>query len=198
MRNLTWVLALALCPSWAGAAEVYDIDPSHSSVGFKIKHLGIATVAGRFTEFKGTVTLPKRESSAAKVEAVLSAASIDTGIADRDKHLRGPDFFDTEKFPEIRFASTKISPMKGDKFVMEGDLTMHGVTKKVKLDAVFGGEAKDPWGGRRAACSATGSLDRRDFGLTWNKLLETGGLVVGEKVWIAIEIEGVLRAEKSK
>ncbi len=196
MRDLIWVLALALVPSLAGAAEVYDIDPAHSSVSFKIKHLGISTVEGRFLKFKGAVTLPKRESSAAKVEAVIEAASIDTGIADRDKHLKSPDFFDVEKFPELKFVSTKISPMKDDKFVMEGDLTMHGVTKKVKLDAVFGGEAKDPWGGQRAACSAAGSLDRKDFGLTWSKLLETGGLVVGEKVQILIEIEGVLRAAK--
>jgi polyisoprenoid-binding protein YceI len=198
MTRIWGLSILLLGSSWAGAAQVYDIDPAHSSVSFKIKHLGISTVEGRFLKFKGTVSLPRRESSAAKVEAVIEAASIDTGIADRDTHLKSPDFFDVKKFPELKFVSTKISPMKGDKFVMEGDLTMHGVTKKVKLDAVFGGEAKDPWGGQRAACSATGTLDRKDFGLAWNKLLEAGGLVVGEKVQVVLEIEGVLRADKKR
>ncbi|MBI5241057.1 MAG: YceI family protein [Elusimicrobia bacterium] len=196
MRKAILLCAALAAASWAGAAEVYDIDPAHSTVGFKIKHLGITTVPGKFGKFKGTVTLDKRESTAARVEAVIESASIDTGIADRDKHLRSPDFFDVEKYPELRFVSTRISPVKDDKFVMEGDLTMHGVTRKVKLDAVFGGEAKDPWGGQRAACSATGTLNRKDFGLVWNKVLEAGGLVVGEKVSIAIEVEGVLRVPK--
>ena len=196
MKNLLWLCALMLAASWAPAAEVYDIDPAHSTVGFKVKHLGITTVPGKFSKFKGTVTLDKHESTAARVEAVIEADSIDTGIADRDKHLKSPDFFDVAKFPEVRFVSTKISPMKDDRFVMEGELTLHGVTKPVKLDAVFGGEAKDPWGGLRAACSATGTIDRKDFGLTWNKVLETGGLLVGEKVQISIEVEGVLHADK--
>jgi polyisoprenoid-binding protein YceI len=198
MKKLAWLSILLLAASWAGAAEVYDIDPAHSTVGFKIKHLGITTVPGKFSKFKGTVTLDKRVSTSAQVEAVIETASIDTGIADRDKHLKSPDFFDVEKFPEIRFVSTKVSPMKDDKFVMEGDLTMHGVTKPVRLDAVFGGEAKDPWGGRRAACSATGTLNRKVFGLTWNKVLETGGLLVGEQVQIVIEVEGVLHVDKPK
>ena len=128
----------------------------------------------------------------------MDAASIDTGIEARDKHLKSPDFFDAEKYPELKFVSTKVSRMKDGKFVMEGALTLHGVTKPVKLDAVFGGEAKDPWGGHRAACSATGELNRKDFGLAWNKVLETGGLMVGEKVQISIEVEGVLRVEKPK
>jgi len=198
MRKLVWLVTLALGASWAGAAEVYDIDPAHSTVGFKIKHLGITMVPGKFARFKGTVTLDKRQSAAARVEAVIEAASIDTGSADRDQHLKSPDFFDVEKYPELKFVSTKISPMKDDRFVMAGDFTMHGVTRRVKLDAVFGGEVKDPWGGQRAACSATGTLDRKDFGLAWNKLLETGGLLVGEKVQIAIAVEGVLRVEKPK
>ncbi|MDD5627724.1 MAG: YceI family protein [Elusimicrobia bacterium] len=198
MRRLSWLLTLMLAASWAGAAEVYDIDPAHSTVGFKVKHLGISTVPGKFAKFKGTVTLEKHQSSAARVEALIEAASIDTGIEARDKHLKSPDFFDVEKHPEIRFVSAKVSRMKDGKFVMEGDLTMHGVTKPVKLDAVFGGEVKDPWGGHRAACSATGVIDRKDFGLTWNKVMEAGGLMVGEKVQIAIEVEGVLRVEKSR
>jgi len=198
MRKLIWLAVLALGASWAGATEIYDIDPAHSTVGFKVKHMGISTVPGKFAKFKGTITLDKHESTAARVEAVIETSSIDTGIEARDKHLKSPDFFDVDKFPEMRFVSTKISRMKDDAFVMEGNLTLHGVTKPVKLDAVFGGEAKDPWGGMRAACSATGTLDRKDFGLAWNKVLETGGLLVGEKVQIAIEIEGVLRAEKPK
>ncbi|MCX5794449.1 MAG: YceI family protein [Elusimicrobia bacterium] len=198
MRKSIWLVTLALGASWAGAAEVYDIDPAHSTVGFKIKHLGITTVPGKFAKFKGTVTLDKHESAAARVEAVIDAASIDTGIEARDKHLKSPDFFDVGKYPELKFVSTRISKMKGDKFVMEGELTMHGVTKPVKLDAVFGGEVNDPWGGHRAACSATGSLNRKDFGLAWNKVMEAGGLMVGEQVQLAIEVEGILRAEKPK
>jgi len=197
MRILICLSALWLSASGAGAAEVYDIDPSHSTVGFTVKHLGISTVPGKFAKFKGTVTLEKHKPTAAKVEAVIEADSIDTGIVGRDTHLKSPDFFDVTKFPEIRFVSTKISPAKNDKFVMEGELTMHGVTKPVKLDAVFGGEAKDPWGGYRAACSATGVIDRKDFGLAWNKVMETGGLLVGEKVQIAIEVEGVLHVDKT-
>jgi len=196
MEKIFWLSALLLVASGAQAVQVYDIDPSHSTVGFRVKHMGISTVPGKFGKFKGTVTLDKHESTAARVEAVIDAASIDTGIEARDKHLKGPDFFDVAKYPEIKFVSTKISPVKDDKFVMEGELTMHGVTKPVKLDAVFGGEAKDPWGGMRAACSASGVLNRKDFGLAWNKVLETGGLLVGEQVTIAIEIEGVLHVEK--
>ncbi len=198
MRKLIWLVALVLGASWAGATEVYDIDPVHSTIGFKVKHMGISTVPGKFAKFKGVVTLDKHEPTAARVEAAIETASIDTGMEARDKHLKGSDFFDVDKYPEIRFVSTKVSRMKDDKFVMEGALTMHGVTKPVTLDAVFGGEAKDPWGGMRAACSAIGTIDRKDFGLTWNKVLETGGLLVGEKVQIAIEVEGVLRVEKPK
>ena len=194
----TWFLASFLMVSAAGATEVYDIDPMHSTVGFRVKHMGISTVPGRFAKFKGTVTLDKHESTAARVEVVIEAASIDTGIEARDKHLKSPDFFDVEKYPEIKFVSAKIFPMKDDKFVMEGSLTMHGVTKPVKLDVVFNGSAKDPWGGTRAACSASGALNRKDFGLVWNKVLETGGLLVGEEVSIVLEIEGVLYAEKPK
>jgi polyisoprenoid-binding protein YceI len=198
MKKLVLLVLAVLGASWAGAAEVYDIDPAHSTVGFKVKHMGISTVPGKFAKFKGTVALDKHESTTARVEAVIEAASIDTGIEARDKHLKSPDFFDVEKYPEIRFVSTKISPVKDDRFVMEGDLTLHGVTKAVKLDAVFGGEAKDPWGGQRAACSATGTLNRKDFGLTWNKVLDTGGLLIGESVQIVIEVEGVLHVDKPK
>jgi polyisoprenoid-binding protein YceI len=196
MGKMIWLCVLFFGSSWAGATEVYDIDPAHSTVGFSVKHMGISTVPGKFAKFKGTVTLEKHESTAARVEAVIESASIDTGIEARDKHLKSADFFDVAKYPEIRFVSTKVSPMKDGKFVMTGDLTLHGITRPVQLDAVFGGEAKDPWGGQRAACSATGTLDRKDFGLVWNKVLETGGLLVGEKVQISIEVEGVLHVEK--
>ncbi len=194
----TLVAALLLTASVAGAAEIYDIDPAHSTVGFKIKHMGISTVLGRFAKFTGTVSLDKNAPKAARAEAVIEAASIDTGIEKRDTHLKSPDFFDVAKYQELAFKSTKISPMKGDQFVMEGELTMHGVTKPIRLDVVSNGSAKDPWGGTRASYSATAVLNRKDFGLVWNQVLDAGGLLIGEEVHIVIEVEGVLRVEKPK
>ena len=195
MKKILLVLTLLLASS-ARAADTYNIDPDHSTVGFSIKHLGISTVHGRFAKFKGAITVSQSDPTTARAEATIEAASIDTGVEARDKHLRSPDFFDVEKYPSLKFVSTKISPMKDNKFTMTGDLTMHGVTKPVTLDVVFEGSAQDPWGNVRGAFSATGVLNRKDFGITWNKVLDNKGLLIGDDVGINLEIEGIQSVEK--
>jgi polyisoprenoid-binding protein YceI len=134
--------------------------------------------------------LDPKDLGKASVAVKIDAASIDTQVADRDAHLRSPDFFDVTKFPELSFVSNKVE-QAGEALKIHGELTMHGVTKPVVLDAEFSGTGKDPWGNERAGFSAKTSLDRKDYGLTWNKALETGGILVGEKIEIAIELEAV-------
>ncbi|MBV9462619.1 MAG: YceI family protein [Verrucomicrobiae bacterium] len=166
-----------------------NIDPKHSAVSFKIKHLGISTVSGKFDTFTGTVQMEPGKLETLKATAKIDANSIDTGVADRDKHLRSGEFFDVQKYPDITFASKEVRNVSGQQCECVGDLTMHGVTKPVTLNVEFGGLIKDPWGNQRAAFTATGTLNRKDFGLTWNKALETGSLMVGEDVKIILEIE---------
>jgi polyisoprenoid-binding protein YceI len=172
-------------------AATYKIDPSHSTVGFKVKHLGISKVPGSFAEFTGTFTFDPSKIEDSKADAVISVKSVDTSDKKRDDHLRGEDFFAADKFPNISFKTTKIEAVIGQGFKATGDLTIRGITKPVSLDVSFTGAAKDPWGKERAAFSATTKINRKDFGLTWSKVLETGGLVVGDEVEILIEIEGV-------
>lgn len=190
MKKIVPLIACLLLPAFASAAE-YKIDPTHSTVGFKIKHLAISTVAGSFTDFTGSFEFEPNKIEASKAEAQINIKSVDTNQGKRDDHLRSPDFFDVAKFPEMKFVSKKVSDVKGDTFKVDGDLTIHGVTKPVTLDVTFGGVAKDPWNNERAAFAATTKINRKDFGLTWNKALETGGLVVGEEVAVNIEIEGI-------
>lgn len=172
-------------------AEEYVIDSSHSSVGFKIKHLAISNVRGGFTEFEGKYFFDPKDVASAKAQAVIRVASIDTANAKRDDHLRNPDFFDVAKFAEIKFVSTKVTPIKEGEFRVLGDLTMRGITRPVELTVSYKGAVKDPWGKERTGFAATGMLNRKDFGLTWSKALETGGLVVADEVEIAIEVEGI-------
>lgn len=191
---LTGLVLLSATPVFAAN---YKIDPDHSSVGFKIKHLAISSVSGRFTEFTGEFAYDPKNVTASKAAATIAIKSISTEAKKRDDHLKSPDFFDETKFPEISFKSTKVQAGAGDAFQVTGDLTIHGVTKSVVLDVTAGGEAKDPWGKERAAFSATTKINRKDFGLTWNKVLETGGLVVGDEVTITLEIEGIKEQEKA-
>ena len=174
----------------AQAAD-FKIDPDHSTVGFRIKHLAISTVPGRFTGFGGSFSFDPSNVEASKAEVKIGVKSINTEQAKRDNHLRSPDFFDIEKYPEMNFKTTKIEADSKDTFTAVGDLTIHGVTKPVSLAVKFGGSAKDPMGHDRVAFSATTRINRKDFGLTWNRALETGGLLVGEDVDIAIEIEAI-------
>ena len=171
----------------------WDIDVGHSAVHFWVRHMVISKVHGRFAKWAGTIALDEQDPTRSSVDVRIDAASIDTQVADRDAHLRSPDFLDVAAYPEIAFRSKRIE-RAGAGYRLTGDLTMHGTTREVTLEAEFAGVAKDPWGNQRAGFSAKAALDRRDFGLVWNAALETGGVLVGEKVEIAIELEAVKRA----
>lgn len=164
----------------------YQIDPSHSSVSFKVKHMMISNVSGNFGDFSGHYDLEKGTLKA--LEGTIKVASIDTGITKRDDHLKSADFFDVAKYPEMTFVMHKFHGSG-----VTGDLTLHGVTKSVTLDAEVSGQVKDPWGNTRSALSLTGKIKRSDFGLTWNKALETGGVVVGDSIKLDIELEGIAK-----
>jgi|SRR5712671_2709978 len=174
----------------AGAKTAWKLDPTHSVVEFSAKHLMITTVKGRIADIEGTIYADDKDFRNSSVEATLKAVSLDTRTDQRDQHLRSADFLDVEKFPEIRFRSTRI---QGDKqsFKLTGDLTIRDVTKPITLDVEFEGETKDPWGGQRVGFSATSKIDRREFGLTWNQALEAGGVVVGNDIKISIEAQAV-------
>ena len=174
----------------AGTKTAWKLDPAHTTVEFSAKHLMISTVKGRITDIEGTIYTNENDPKSSSVEATLKTASIDTRTDQRDQHLRSADFLHVEQYPEIKFRSTRI---EGDKqeFKLTGDLTIRDVTRPITLDVTFEGQTKDPWGGERVGFSASGKIDRREFGLTWNLLLETGGLTVGNEVKINIEVEAV-------
>lgn len=173
-----------------GTKTTWKIDPSHTIVEFSAKHLMISTVKGRITDIEGTIVADEDELANSSVDVTLKAASIDTRTEQRDNHLRSPDFLHAEQFPVITFRSTKIEGDRED-FSLTGDLTIREVTKPIMLKVTFEGQTKDPWGGERIGFSASGKIDRRDFGLTWNQLLETGGAVVGNEIKIAVEVEAI-------
>jgi len=173
-----------------GTKTTWKIDPSHTIVEFSAKHLMISTVKGRITDIEGTIVADEDELTNSSVDVTLKAASIDTRTEQRDHHLRSPDFLHAEQFPVITFRSTKIEGDRED-FSLTGDLTIREVTKPITLKVTFEGQTKDPWGGERIGFSASGKIDRRDFGLTWNQLLETGGAVVGNEIKIAVEVEAI-------
>lgn len=169
------------------AVGTWSVDTSHSSVNFKVKHLGLAKTRGRFTRFVGAVEIG--EDPADTVVAVeIDAASVDTQDPRRDEHLRGADFFDVEHHPSLLFRSTRVSG-RGDEWKLEGDLTVAGVTRPVVLDVTYEGVAVDLWGGTRAGFTATGQLNREEWGLDWNGVLEAGGLLVGKAVTIELDVE---------
>jgi polyisoprenoid-binding protein YceI len=168
----------------------WDIDVAHSAIHFHVRHMIISKVHGRFARWTGAVQLDPQDLTRSQVEVTIDAASIDTQVADRDTHLRSADFLDVANHPQLTFRSKRIEKA-GQGYRVVGDLALHGVTKEVVLDAEFAGTGKDPWGNERAGFSAKASLDRREFGLVWNAALETGGVLVGEKVEITIELEAV-------
>lgn len=197
MRMTLALAAVLFAAVPALRAEVYVIDASHSQVGFRVRHL-VGKVPGRFTSFSGTVDYVPGKPKSWKVDATIDPASINTDNVKRDGHLKNADFFDVEKFPTMTFKSTKVTDVKGDSAKLHGDLTMHGVTKPVVLDLEVGGTTKDPWGNTRAGFSATGTIDRKDFGIVWNKALDTGGVMLGDDVAITLDIEAVLKAPAKK
>lgn len=190
MKILTLSLALLVWAVPALSAD-YAIDMSHSSVNFQIKHMAISKVNGAFTEFEGTFTYDASKPEATRAEAVIQIASVDTGDAKRDDHLRNPDFFDVENHPTMTFTTTGVSMKNAEEGQVTGDLSMHGVTRPVTLDLEITGTVTDPWGNERIGASLSGKINRKDWGLTWNKALETGGLVVGEDVKLTLEIQGI-------
>jgi polyisoprenoid-binding protein YceI len=173
-----------------GVKTQWKLDPTHTLVEFSAKHLMITTVKGRIVDVEGVITIDERNPANSSVEATLKGASLDTRTEQRDQHLRSADFLHVEKYPEITFRSTRIEGGR-DEFKLTGDLTIRDVTRPITLDVRFEGQTKDPWGGERIGFSASGKIDRRDFGLVWNQLMETGGVAVGNEIKIAIEVEAI-------
>ena len=193
--TLLTALVLALGFGTVSAQGTYGIDSSHSSVGFKVRHL-VSKVSGGFNEFDGTIVSDVGNLDASSVEFTIQATSIDTKNEKRDGHLRSADFFDVEKYPEITFKSSKITKIDGDSFAVAGTLTMHGVSKEITLTVDFLGEMT-AMGGTRAGYELTTSLNRKDFGISWNRALDAGGFVLGDDVEISIDLE-VIKQEKAE
>jgi polyisoprenoid-binding protein YceI len=168
----------------------WKIDPSHSNVEFSAKHLMITTVRGRISDVEGTIIVDEQNPAKSKVDVTLKAVTLDTRIEQRDQHLRSADFLDVENFPNIAFQSKRIEGGR-EEFKLYGDLTIRGTTREIVLDVTFEGKQKDPWGGERVGFNAKGKLDRREFGLTWNQALETGGVVVGNDIRVSIDVQAV-------
>ena len=187
---VTGTLAVALASPLAAQASTWVIDQAHSEVGFKVKHLMVSNVRGRFTKFEGTLDLDEKNTAKSKVHVEVEVASIDTGNQKRDNHLRSPDFFDVGKYPTMTFKSTRVRQTSPGTLKVDGKLTLHGVTKAVVL-TVEGPtpSVKGPYGNTKRGVSATTTISRKAFGLKWNQLTEAGGVVVGDQVTINLEIE---------
>jgi len=172
----------------------WNLDTVHSGINFTVRHMVVSKVRGRFAKFGGSVTLDEDDLTRSIVEATIDASSIDTGTAQRDDHLKSADFFDVEHFPQIRFRSTRIEKLEGENYRLTGELTIRDVTRPIALEAEYGGRGKDPWGNERVGFTAKGALDRKDFGLKWNQALETGGVLVSDRVDIELEVQAVRAA----
>ena len=178
------------------ATDRWEIDSSHSSLQFSVRHLVIAKVRGSFARWSGTIQVPNGDFSQATVDVTIDASSIDTGVADRDGHLKSPDFFNVAQYPQLGFVGKRVQPRSDAEIDVVGELTLKGVTREVVLRVEQHGQAKDPWGNVRVAFSAKTSIDRKDFGLTYNQVLEAGGVMVGDRVDIDAEIEAVKQVEE--
>ena len=172
----------------ATTARTYTVDTSHSEAAFQVRHL-VTRVRGRFTEFEGTIQADEQDPARSSVKVTIQAASIDTDQPDRDAHLRSADFFKADEFPTLSFASTSIAAAGGDTYTVVGNLTIRGVTLPVIVPVSFLGTATDPWGNKRAGFEAEFTINRKDFGLTWNAALEAGGVLVGDEVEIEVEVQ---------
>lgn len=188
ITSISTIIALAL-PAFA-CASTWTIDPEHSNVGFKVRHLMVSNVKGSFDKHTGIVEIDDKDITRSKVDVSIDTSSINTNVKKRDEHLRSADFFDVAKFPAMTFVSKKIVKTGKENLKITGDLTLHGVTKQVVLDVEGPSkESKDPWGAIRRGATATTKINRKDFGLVWNAALETGGVAVGEEITITLEIE---------
>ncbi len=171
-------------------AVTWEIDPTHSSFQFKVRHMTVSNVKGDFGKSRGVVTIDDKDITQTKVEVAIEVTSVNTGHSQRDEHLRGPDFFDVAKYPTISFVSRKVTRGDADRLRVIGDLTIHGVTREITVDVEgLTPEVKDPGGNSRRGATATTKINRRDFGMIWNKVLDNGGLVVGDEVAIYVEVE---------
>lgn len=173
----------------------WTLDTAHSSADFTVRHMMVSNVRGQFGVVSGTIDFDPDNPSTASVDASIDVASINTGVEDRDNHLRSADFFEVEKYPSITFKSTKVEPTSDNSAKVTGDLSIRDVTKSIVLDVDFLGQGASPFGDTRAGFEATGKINREDFGLTWNQALETGGVLVGKDIKISIDAQGVLVAE---
>ncbi|HTT70130.1 MAG TPA: YceI family protein [Anaeromyxobacteraceae bacterium] len=173
------------------ATENWQVDLAHSSIGFSVRHMVISKVRGRFTRWSAKLTLDPKGLDRTTVEVDIEAASIETGVSDRDNHLRSADFLDAERSPKLTYRSRRVEMLSPERLRVVGDLAIRGVTREVVLEVEYGGRGKDPWGNERAGFTATTSLNRKDFGLTWNQALETGGVLVADRVDIEIELQAI-------
>jgi polyisoprenoid-binding protein YceI len=180
-------------PSTVVPTGTWNVDPAHSKVGFAVKHMGIATVRGEFTEFQGTLEIGQ-DLSTARAHGTVKVESVDTNEPQRDTHLRSADFFDAEQFPELQFESTRIEALDDEEFRITGNLTVHGVTNEVVLHADMQGTDTDPWGNERVGLEITGQLSRGDYGMTFNQALGSGNMLVSDKVKLALDISAVKQA----
>ena len=194
IRKLSLTAAAAVLAASPVLADTYVIDKSHSEASFQVRHL-MSKVRGNFNDYAGTITVDPAKPESASVEFTIKSASIDTSNENRDKDLRGPNFFDVEKFPELTFKSTKVKATGKDKYDVTGTLTIHGVAKEVTLPVQFLGFAKDPWGNDRAGFSIDTTINRKDYGIVWNKALDNGGALLGDEVWVSINLETTKKKE---
>jgi len=178
------------------ATGTWTIDPAHSIAEFAVKHMVVTTVKGRFRELEGTLQIDEARPENSSVSASVDVASIDTSVADRDAHLRSDDFFNAEKYPKITFRSTRVERVDDTHFKVVGGLTIRDVIREVVLDGEYEGQIDDPWGNRRAGFTATTQISRKEFGVRWNQLIESGGAVVSDSVKITLHIE-VIRGKES-
>ncbi len=173
------------------AQENWQVDGAHSAVNLAVRHMVISKVRGHFTRWNAKVQLDTADLSRSSVEVAIEAASIETGVGDRDNHLRSPDFLDAQKYPALTYRSRRVEVVSPERLRVVGDLTIRDVKREVVLDVEYGGRGKDPWGNERVGFSATASLNRKDFGLAWNQALETGGVLVADRVDIEIELQAI-------
>lgn len=190
MKKMMMVAALCTVMASSIFAASYELDASHSSIGFGVKHMVVTTTKGQFKTYTGGFAYDPADPASLKANATIQVASVDTGNEKRDQHLRNADFFDVEKYPEITFASTGAA-QKGDEVVLKGNLTIKGVTKEIEIPLTVNGPVTDPWGQSRVGFEGKTKINRRDFGITWSTTMDNGGLVVGDEVTIDLVVEGI-------
>ena len=191
MKKISTLIASAMLfvAASATAQSKWSVDGSHSNVKFSVSHLVISEVEGSFTKFDGSIEAPGADFNNSVVNFTVDVNSVNTDNEGRDKHLKGDDFFNAEKYPQMKFKSTSFKKGKGNNYIMEGDLTIRDVTKKVKFDVVYGGSTVDPWGNTKSGFKTTTKVSRKAYGLMWSKMTEAGGAVVGDEVTIILKLE---------